>query len=292
MPPHGALAQSNRAAPVPGGLDRGPGRRTPPAVPPIPEDLMNRPLVAVSLKMYFDRARSLEYLDAVRDLAGRTAVAAGDVRLAVLPDFLTLSAACEALSSTAALVGAQDLCPADRGAFTGEVSGADLAALGCSCVEIGHAERRTIFGEDDAMVAAKTAAAVRNGLTPLLCVGEAGRTTPEAAARECVRQVERALAEVTASSEVWIAYEPYWAIGAAEPAPADHVRAVCAMIRADLAAAGRETTLVYGGSAGPGLLTELGDAVDGLFLGRFAHDPAALAQVIDEAAARAGDGRA
>jgi triosephosphate isomerase len=248
---------------------------------------MTRPLVAVSLKMYFDRTRSLEYFDAVRDLAGRSAVAAGDVRLAVLPDFLTLPAACEALSSTTALVGAQDLAPADRGAFTGEVSGADLASLGCSCVEIGHAERRTIFGEDDAMVAAKTAAAVRNGLVPLLCVGEAERTTPETAARDCVRQVERALAEVTDSTEVWIAYEPYWAIGATEPAPAEHVRAVCAQVRADLTAAGRETTLVYGGSAGPGLLTELGDAVDGLFLGRFAHDPSALARVVDEAATRA-----
>ncbi|GAA4288210.1 triose-phosphate isomerase family protein [Georgenia daeguensis] len=253
---------------------------------------MTRPLVAVSLKMYFDRTRSLEYLDAVRDLAGRPAVAAGDVRLAVLPDFLTVPAACETLSSTAALVGAQNLGPADRGAFTGEVSGADLAALGCSCVEIGHAERRTIFGEDDALVAAKTAAAVRNGLVPLLCVGEADRSTPEAAARDCVRQVERALAEVTVRTEVWIAYEPYWAIGATEPAPADHVRAVCDGIRAGLGDAAGETTLIYGGSAGPGLLTELGDAVDGLFLGRFAHDPSALAQVVDEAATRAGTHRA
>ena len=253
---------------------------------------MTRPLVAVSLKMYFDRTRSLEYFDAVRDLAGRPAVAAGDVRLAVLPDFLTLPTACETLSSTSALVGAQDLCPADRGAFTGEVSGADLASLGCSCVEIGHAERRTIFGEDDAMVAAKAAAAARNGLIPLLCVGEAERTTPESAARDCVRQVERALAEVAGRAEVWIAYEPYWAIGAAEPAPADYVRAVCARLRADLADAGRGTTLIYGGSAGPGLLTELGDAVDGLFLGRFAHDPSALAQVVAEAATRVGAGSA
>lgn len=254
---------------------------------------MTRPLVAVSLKMYFDRARSLEYFDAVRDLADRTpAVTAGDVRLVVLPDFLTLPAACEALSSTTVLVGAQDLCPADRGAFTGEVSGADLAALGCSCVELGHAERRTIFGEDDAMVAAKAAAAARNGLVPLLCVGEAERTTPEAAAGECVRQVQHTLLDATGLTEVWIAYEPYWAIGAAEPAPADYVRAVCAQIRTGLSGLGLETTLVYGGSAGPGLLTELGDAVDGLFLGRFAHDPGALAQVVAEAASRVRAGRA
>lgn len=248
---------------------------------------MTRPLVAVSLKMYFDRTRSLEYFDAVRDLATRTAaVAAGAVRLAVLPDFLTLPAACRTLASTTAVVGAQDLAPADRGAFTGEVSGADLAALGCACVEIGHAERRTIFGEDDAMVATKTAAAVRNGLIPLLCVGESERTTPAAAARQCVRQVQDALAGATTGTEVWVAYEPYWAIGATEPAPADYVRAVCAKLRSGLDPAGREITLVYGGSAGPGLLTELGNAVDGLFLGRFAHDPSALAQVVAEAASR------
>ncbi|WP_043499734.1 triose-phosphate isomerase family protein [Georgenia sp. SUBG003] len=247
---------------------------------------MTSPLVAVSLKMYFDRKRSLEYFDAVRDLALHTpAVRGGDVRLAVLPDFLTLPAACAALSSTAALVGAQDLAPADRGAFTGEVSGADLAALGCSCVEIGHAERRTIFGEDDAMIAAKTAAAVRNGLIPFLCVGEAERTTPEEAAHECFRQVERALANTGRPAETWIAYEPYWAIGAAEPAPADYVRAVCAQLRASLTHLGDAVTLVYGGSAGPGLLARLGDAVDGLFLGRFAHDPSALAEVVAEAAA-------
>jgi triosephosphate isomerase len=249
---------------------------------------MTRPLVAVSLKMYFDRERSLDYLDAVHSIANRTrAVLNGSVRVAVLPDFLTVPAACEKLSSTPVLVGAQDLGPDDRGALTGEVSAVDLAALGCACAEIGHAERRTIFGEDDAMVAAKAATAVRNGLIPLLCVGERDRTTPADAAAQCVAQVRSALADAAGGTEVWVAYEPYWAIGAAEPAPADYVRAVCAQIRTGLAGLGRELTVVYGGSAGPGLLSDLGSAVDGLFLGRFAHDPAALAQVVDEAAAKA-----
>lgn len=247
---------------------------------------MTAPLVAVSLKMYFDRARTLDYVEAVRRLAVSTAaVAAGDVRLAVLPDFLTIPAACETLSGSGALVGAQDLAPAERGAFTGEVSGVDLAALGCTAVEIGHAERRTIFAEDDAMVAAKTAAAVAAGLVPLLCVGEQTRATPRAAAETCVQQVGDALARA-GSGEVWVAYEPYWAIGAAEPAPATYVREVCTLVREGLAGLDRETTLIYGGSAGPGLLSELGDAVDGLFLGRFAHDPDALAQVLAEAVTR------
>lgn len=249
---------------------------------------MTTPLIAVSLKMYFDRARTLSYVDAVRDIAGRTAaVSAGQVRLAVLPDFLTVPAACTALSHGPVRVGAQDVAPAARGAYTGEVSGVDLAELGCACVELGHAERRTIFGEDDAMVAAKTAAAVDAGLTPLLCVGEAERSTAEAAAAECVRQVHTALAQAAGGDELWVAYEPFWAIGADEPAPANYVREVCARVRTGLGGLDPDVTLIYGGSAGPGLLTALGDAVDGLFLGRFAHDPAALEAVVLEAAARA-----
>lgn len=242
------------------------------------------PLVAVSLKMYFDRERSLAYFDAVADVARSSAVSSGAVRLAVLPDFLTVQAACDRLASAGVLIGAQDLCHAPRGAFTGEVAGADLAGLGVSAVEIGHAERRTIFGEDDDMVAAKCTAAVSAGLVPMLCVGEQTRTTPAEAAAQCVVQARHALAEVPGNHEVWIAYEPHWAIGAPEPAPAGYVAEVCELVRGHLAAFWPDLTVVYGGSAGPGLLTQLGPAVDGLFLGRFAHDPAALAQVVEEAA--------
>lgn len=246
---------------------------------------MTTPLVAVSLKMYFDRAQSLAYVDAVRQLASAApAVAAGTVRLAVLPDLLTVPEACERLAETPVLVGAQNMCHAEHGPFTGEVAASDLAALGVAAVEIGHAERRTIFGEDDAMVAAKCRTAARHGLVPMLCVGERERSTPEAAAAACVSQARTALDGV--EGEVWLAYEPFWAIGAPEPAPASYVAQVCELVRAELVHDWPDLTLVYGGSAGPGLLTELGSAVDGLFLGRFAHDPAALAQVVDEAAAR------
>ena len=82
-----------------------------------------------------------------------------------------------------------------------------------------------------------------------------------------------------------VAYEPHWAIGAAEPAPDDHISTVCAALRTAVAGldAHPDSSVIYGGSAGPGLLTRLADTVDGLFLGRFAHDPTALATVLDEA---------
>jgi len=242
------------------------------------------PLVAVSLKMYFDRPRTLAYCGELARWARSTpAVAAGEVRVAVLPDFLTLDAALRVLAGTGVRVGAQDLCSEDRGAFTGEVSGADLAALGVACVEVGHAERRTLFGEDEALVAAKTRAALRNGIVPMLCVGEAERGRPEDAAASVLAQVRSAVGEDASADEVWVAYEPWWAIAAAEPAPADYVARVCLRVREGLAGHLPNASLVYGGSAGPGLLTRLGDAVDGLFLGRFAHDPAAFVAVVDEA---------
>ena len=247
---------------------------------------MPTPLVAVSLKMYFERERTLGYCRAVADIAReRPEVSAGAVRLAVLPDFLTVPAAADILSGTGVVLGAQDLAPEARGAYTGEVSAADLAALGVGCVEVGHAERRTIFKEDSAMVARKTATAIATGLIPLLCVGEAERSDPTEAAAVCARQVADAVGGRT-DAEVWVAYEPYWAIGAPEPAPAEYVIAVCEALRGELAASVPTHSLLYGGSAGPGLLTRLGGAVDGLFLGRFAHDPVAFGRVVDEAIAR------
>ena len=227
--------------------------------------------VGVSLKMYFGHSDALEWCRQVAALQ----VPEG-VELFVIPSFPAIPAALEIFGGSVT-VGAQDLFWEDRGAYTGEVSGAELAELGVGVVEVGHAERRRLFGETEEVVALKTAAALRNGLTPVLCIGEPERS-PDAAAH-CIAQLEAALAGAPAR-RVIVAYEPVWAIGAAQPAPAEYIRAVTA----ELKKTGH--TVIYGGSAGPGLLTALGDDVDGVFLGRFAHDVAALAAVLDEAAAR------
>lgn len=246
---------------------------------------MNTPLVAVSLKMYFDRSRTLDYCRELKRLVGERPEATEHVRLAVLPDFLTLAEAGQILAHSGILLGAQDLCQEDRGAFTGEVSGQDLASLGVRVAEVGHAERRTIYGEDAAMVAAKTAGALRNGIIPLLCIGERSRADEQGVAAQCVAQVRSALGDAL-PGEIWLGYEPYWSIGAARSAPIEYVSEVCRRIREGLSDLPR-VSLLYGGSAGPGLIGKMDAAVDGLFLGRFAHDPAAFMAVAEEAAQRA-----
>ncbi len=233
--------------------------------------------VGVSLKMYFGYRQTLDWCRAVAALVKRhDAIRRGEVELFVIPGFPALPAAVDIFAGTPVAVGAQDVAAADSGAYTGEVSAPMLAEVGCRYVEIGHAERRTLFGDDEATVAAKTGAALRAGLVPVLCVGESERGSVEAAAGQCLRQRASAVGEAP-SRRVVVAYEPHWAIGAAEPAGDDHIRGVCSALRT----AGSE--VIYGGSAAPGLLTRLGHDVDGLFLGRFAHDVEALDAVLTEA---------
>ncbi len=247
-------------------------------------------IIGVSLKMYFGYTRTLDWCQVVADRTNRR-----DTELFVLPTFVAVPAAVSVLGPAGIGVGAQDLSARDAGAFTGEVSGAVLAEVGCRYVEVGHAERRTLFGEDDPVVSAKTAAALRHGLVPVLCVGETAADDPAEAATECRRQLRAAMADSRSAGlrgRVIVAYEPRWAIGADQPAGDDHIRIVCAGLRDEVAGltAHPDSAVIYGGSAGPGLLTRLGSAVDGLFLGRFAHDPEALDRVLAETAARSRTG--
>ena len=245
-------------------------------------------VVGISLKMYFTHARTRAYAAALREIAAADeGVRTGATELVLLPTFLSILAVLDDLAGSAVRVGAQDLCSEDVGAFTGEVSGAEIAELGCTHVEVGHSERRTLFGESDAVVTAKTAAAWRNGLTPLLCVGERTESDPESAAAVVVDEVRSALAGARAaglSGRLIVAYQPHWAIGQPRPASAAYVAEVCRSVRGPLAGDLADLAIVYGGSAGPGLLTELGESVDGLFLGRFAHDPEMVRSVLAEAA--------
>ena len=241
--------------------------------------------VGVSLKMYFGPARARDWFGRVAALANsHLAVRSGRVELVVLPSFPAIPAALAAFIGTRVRVGAQDLFWEDEGAFTGEVSGAELAELGVSFVEVGHAERRRLFAESDAIVALKTAAALRNGLVPLICIGEPERTSARDALCRVLAQLQAALTDAP-TGRVIIAYEPVWAIGAEQPAAVSHVTAICTALREWVAENRPGSTVIYGGSAGPGLLGRLGSSVDGLFLGRFAHDVDALAAVLDEAPA-------
>ncbi|MFJ6653395.1 triose-phosphate isomerase [Microbacterium sp. NPDC091313] len=244
--------------------------------------------VGVSLKTYFGHERARGWLaDVAERVRALPPLASGAVRLVVIPTYLQIPMALEAFAGTTVQVGAQDVSPHPAGAFTGEIAATELAEIGVAWAEIGHAERRRLFGETDADTAAKAAAALAAGVTPLLCLGETERAAAETAAAAVVAQLHASLAGAPAGA-VTVAYEPVWAIGADAPASVDHIVGVTRALRAALAALPERagSTVVYGGSAGPGLLTRLGDAVDGLFLGRFAHDPEQLVRVIDEAAAR------
>lgn len=157
-------------------------------------------------------------------------------------------------------------------------------------MELGHAERREEpFREGNEMVAAKAKAAVRNGLVPLVCIGEKGRSSIVSegvgiAIRECGPQATSVLSAVGPDADVIFAYEPVWAIGAKQPADADHVLAVMGQLRHMITGMGRkgEVRILYGGSAGPGTWNDLKGGADGLFLGRFAHDVEALKKVVEE----------
>ncbi|MEB3048633.1 triose-phosphate isomerase [Mycolicibacter sp. MYC123] len=133
--------------------------------------------------------------------------------------------------------GAQDLSQHDSGAYTGEVSGAFLAKLGCTFVVVGHSERRSYHGEDDALVAAKAAAALRHGLTPIVCIGEHLEIREAGTHVEhCLEQLRGSLAGLSAEqiAQVVIAYEPVWAIGTGRVAGAADAQEVCAAVRAEL----------------------------------------------------------
>ncbi len=161
--------------------------------------------------------------------------------------------------------GAQDISQHDSGAYTGEISGAFLAKLGCTFAVVGHSERRTYHHEDDAVVAAKAAAAFRHGLVPIVCIGE------HLDVREAGNHVEYNLAQLRGSLDgltpeqlagVVIAYEPVWAIGTGRVASAADAQEVCGAIRAELAALTSPQVadgirVLYGGSMNAKNVAEL-----------------------------------
>ncbi|BBX07592.1 triose-phosphate isomerase [Mycolicibacterium aichiense] len=152
--------------------------------------------------------------------------------------------------------GAQDLSQHDSGAYTGDISGAFLAKLGCTFVVVGHSERRTYHHEDDAVVAEKAAAAFRHGLTPIVCIGEQLEVREGGGHVEfCVNSLRGSLAGLSTEqlADVVIAYEPVWAIGTGRVALAADAQEVCAAIRAELGNIATQeiadgVRVLYGGS--------------------------------------------
>lgn len=215
--------------------------------------------------MHLGYADSRHYLTALAAAAPRLE----SVSLFVLPSFPVLAAAREALAGTQIAVGAQDGHWEDSGPHTGSVSAAMLAEIGCELMEVGHAERRRDFGEDDAMIARKAVAAANHRLVPVVCVGET--TAGDEAVEVVGRQLEPVLAELPGNARLVIAYEPVWAIGANRTASAEHVAPVLSAVREACRSRSGLTRILYGGSVVPEGAREMIDAgADGVFASRSA----------------------
>lgn len=210
--------------------------------------------------MYGRTAANAELLNAVR-MASHPACP-----VAVCVPFPYLHQASEVLDGSGVHWGAQNLSEhVQNGAYTGEVSGEMLADFGCRYVIVGHSERRALFGESDALVAAKAAAALACGLIPIVCVGETLGERERAVTESVVgRQLEAVFECIGGAGMAGcvIAYEPVWAIGTGVTASPEQAQAVHAFIRARLLAWCGEaiaegTTILYGGSVKPQNAAEL-----------------------------------
>lgn len=195
-------------------------------------------------------------LASVRELAsGIVQGAAGSAQVAVCPPAVYIPEVAALVADSAVALGAQNVCDQDSGAYTGEIAGAMLKEFGCRYAIVGHSERRNEYGESDALVAARYAAAQRNGLIPILCIGELLQERESGATESVVsRQLDAVLAAsgIASFERAVIAYEPVWAIGTGKTATPEQAQEVHAYIRKKLAAldaaVADKVIIQYGGS--------------------------------------------
>ncbi len=240
------------------------------------------PLMAGNWKMNLNHIEAIALVQKLAYTLNAEDFATLDV--AVLPPFVDIRSVQTLVDGDklALLYGAQDLSAYDKGAYTGEISGAMLAKLGCTFVAVGHSERRQYHNETDEIVNAKINAALRNDLTPIFCVGEGLEI------REAGTHVEYTLAQVAAGlagltsdqvAKVVIAYEPVWAIGTGKVATPEDAQEVCKairdQIRADHGNVADSLRVLYGGSMKSDNVAELMSQadIDGGLVGGASLDP-------------------
>lgn len=245
-------------------------------------DRIRNILVGGAWKMNKDLGQSMAYARELNEFCLENIENSDTVDVFFLPTFLPLYHMRDIVTSPRLKYGAQDCCWEDEGAFTGEVSPAHLKDAGCTYVELGHAERRRIFGEDDGMLNKKAIAAIRNGLRPILCIGEREKKDDIGDTYEFLKcQLLTGLKGIDSGDleRAIIAYEPVWAIGAKDSAPLSYVEEIIRFLRDTLKEQyGKEVSdrqmIFYGGAVNadtaPGLLGLEGS--DGIFIGRAALD--------------------
>ena len=228
------------------------------------------PLIAGNWKMNttVDEARAL-----ASALASNLDAAPG-VEVLLCPPFISLTTVAEAIKGTTLKLGAQNLHPEAKGAFTGETSPTMLSGF-CDYVIIGHSERRALFGEDDAFVNRKVHVALDHGLTPIMCVGESLEQRESGTTDDVLtRQVNQGLDEVPADANFVVAYEPIWAIGTGKAASASDAEQAIALIRRTISGklgdkAAQQTRILYGGSVKSSNITDFisSPEIDGALVG-------------------------
>ena len=250
-----------------------------------------KPLVAGNWKMNTTYGGAVQLAQQVVDRLPKSWKAEVDVLMC--PPFTALRGVSNviAFDNSWALVGAQNCAVEDKGAFTGEVSPVMLRDLDCAWCIVGHSERRSMFGETSELVAAKCTALARNGIAPIVCVGEpvdvydAGDTIAYVAeqTRASLRD-----ADLKGAPDLAVAYEPVWAIGTGRIPSPEHVQAVAEAIRAAVAEVRCEkraasTRILYGGSVKPGnaaAFVAMPD-IDGVLVGGDALDADSFVGIVE-----------
>ena len=243
-------------------------------------------IVGVGLKMYFSAAQTNEWARVVKSqIAPMESIKNSSIEFFVLPSTPMITQLVSIFTGSQIRVGSQNHSAVELGAFTGETSAQMLSEIGCEFAEIGHAERRRDFNETDELIARKVLQALSAHLIPVICVGELNQSSSEKAAEVCIEQIKTALSlsGTYLHQRMIIAYEPIWAIGVEAPADAAYINAVCAKIKEASSILGSTNLqILYGGSADQGLFEKIAQSVDGLFLGRSAHDVNNLKKIVEE----------
>lgn len=251
-------------------------------------DKKRRPVIAGNWKMYKTTSEARNYAQSLLGLVGEIS----ELDIVICAPFTTLPVLKEELEETIVHLGAQNMCWADEGAFTGEISPRMLLDVACTYVIIGHSERREHFRETDEDIARKVKAAIASGLKPILCVGENLIQRQEGKALAVVRsQIQRDLLELTADDlrKITIAYEPIWAIGTGKTASSKDAQEMCAAIRSTLSGIvgtiAEEILILYGGSVKPDNIAELmaQSDIDGALVGGASLTAEGFAQLIKNA---------
>ncbi|MBO0454225.1 triose-phosphate isomerase [Candidatus Enterococcus murrayae] len=248
---------------------------------------MRKPVVGISLKIYMNKLeQTLGFINEIKMLSRDEQ----DVDLLVFPSMGTLREVGKILEDTSIKYGAQNIAFLSNGALTGEFSIESLIDMNGSIVELGHAERRKYFHETDEMINQKMKLAFENNLVPVLCIGE--REEEKERVEEHLKyQIRMALKDIskTKLKELIIAYEPVWAIGKAQAASPEYVHSIHTVIRSILTAeygseVAESVRLIYGGSVSQNNTEEIirNIDVDGVFVGRFGHDPKQFGNIIEQ----------